>query len=242
MGVVKGRVKVELVAHHIEDECLGNRLKIYVRLLGLARVLPGGEPKHAEVLKQLMVLLAEVLEAVLPPARKRREGQQVLQLGVLAAVGLEASQQLDGGADLLGKIRPVVRGDDLALMLVVALPGLGLARLGAVRHTATARACLDLDEAGGQAHGGGLGALRGIGLATLETPGAGVPQTLDLRLGHERSVDRHNRVAGLEVFGCEETPPSAADAGLLDLSTIARRHFPRCLLSQGPKAGPRLKR
>ena len=129
---------------YVEEERPADRLKIDLLVLGLAAVLPSTVRKHIEVLPFLFLMSLDPLKSLAIHGRlelKNIEKALILAFGIR----LQSSQQFDSSTNTVRQIRPSRNRYDLALILVLALPRLGLASFGAISDFAATGASFGVD-------------------------------------------------------------------------------------------------
>jgi hypothetical protein len=129
---------------YVKEERPADRLEINLLVLGLATVLPRAVSKHIKVLPFLFLMLLDPFESF--AIHSWLELKNIKKALIFALrIRLQSSQQFDSSTDTMRKIRPSRDRDDLALILVLALPRLGLASFGAISDFAATSAGFGVD-------------------------------------------------------------------------------------------------
>ena len=163
---------------YVKEERPADRLEIDLLMLGLATVLPRTVGKHIEVLPFLFLMLLDPLESF--AIHSWLELKNIKKALVFALrICLQSSQQFDSSTNAMRKIRPSRDRDDLALILVLALPRLGLAGSRAISDFAATSASFGVDGNFWKVECCGLLAFN-LRCAFVETPCAGVLQSLSV--------------------------------------------------------------
>lgn len=135
---------IMVVLTYVEEERPADRLEIDLLVLGLATILPRAVGKHIKVLPFPFLMLLDPLEGL--SIHSRLELKNIKKALIFALrIRLQSSQQFDSSTDTMRKIRPSRDRDDLALILVLALPRLGLASFGAISDFAATSAGFGVD-------------------------------------------------------------------------------------------------
>ena len=129
---------------HVEEERPAHRLEIDLLVFRFTTIFPSTVRKHVEIFPLLFLMSLNPLKSF--AIYSRLELQDIKKTLVLAfRICLQSSQQFDSSTNAMRKIRPSRNRDHLALILVLALPRLGLASSRAISDFAAPSASFGVD-------------------------------------------------------------------------------------------------